>query len=519
VSAQVAVGVAPPSQAPARSYTDVLHELLAITHDIHQFAPGHNRPSPSFEEELPAIEAAFRAATTRVEAIRAVRAFQNALRDDHCTYRAPRDLTTHSLDLGIDLFIEPFGDGLKVFIEKVDPIVPPGLVSVGDEILSIDGQALSTFAFSHRLDTNAGTHTGVWRGALERISTAVAPIDKEEVGTKRVLRLRGVDQKEHQATLAFVDSHDLKNESPRFSLDEAKSVTKLRCAPKDDPAYGPYELTAAGFNVCVYESKSAPYRDYPIVRFPSFYYADATPDNSQLMRSVHGDWEILRHHLSGKRRGVLLDVRENQGGNNPFIFLSWFTDKPLTHERVHLKVAKGLPEGPLRRMLFGGDKVYRAYRDAESKSQPYLESFFLCDKGDCEHEKPAQGQQVTSATVAMLIGPECVSSCDTFALAFEHDHLGPLVGEQPASAFTVNRYSFHVEGLAHEDLGDIQLAAAYSTIGHDSETSIEGAPRHLDVEVRARFSSRSKTDKVIVDAGIAAIEGWNDRQKKAGQIY
>ena len=62
----------------------------------------------------------------------------------------------------------------------------------------------------------------------------------------------------------------------------------------------------------------------------------------------------------------MLDVHENHGGNNPFVFLSWFAGKPWDHQNVHVRVWSDFTEDETRQFLYG-DTLVERYKAAASE--------------------------------------------------------------------------------------------------------------------------------------------------------
>jgi hypothetical protein len=88
----------------------------------------------------------------------------------------------------------------------------------------------------------------------------------------------------------------------------------------------------------------------------------------------------------------------------------------------------------------------------------------------------------------MVVGPDCMSSCDTFAITWATFHLGPVVGKQPLHAYTVSRLPIHVRGPESEDLGTLRVALSESEL--KDGVTIEGEPIALEWEAPETFETR-----------------------------
>jgi hypothetical protein len=130
---------------------------------------------------------------------------------------------------------------------------------------------------------------------------------------------------------------------------------------------------------------------------------------------------------------------------------------------------------------------------------------FDCEEGDCRRaQAQASSGPVTAAPIALLLGPGCRSSCDTFAAIWTRERFGPSVGTAPAAMYTSIRYPLAVT-LGDEILGDFSVALCGLRF-RDEEPWLEGQPLRLDSVVESSWPPGS-ADAAIVRAAVEALRG------------
>src|SRR5262249_39832625 len=150
-----------------------------------------------------------------------------------------------------------------------------------------------------------------------------------------------------------------------------------------------------------------------IVRFLSFLY---DPNDTKL----DADHALLARELRASD-GVVVDVHGNGGGIEPFRFLSWFSRGPFDYPRLVSKVDPDLSPDDVRGLY--SNAQFDAYTRAQHDRQPTSVTHFFCDTEPCTNVTPPD-LRVTHAPVAVVTGPDCASSCDTFSLEWSAFHLG-----------------------------------------------------------------------------------------------
>jgi hypothetical protein len=209
-----------------------------------------------------------------------------------------------------------------------------------------------------------------------------------------------------------------------------------------------------------------------------------------------------------------LDLRDNSGGNNPNWFLDWWAPAGWTDRFVSFRLDEELRNADARRKagVSMGDVAGAWYvreldaHKGESGAFTAPRPFF-CRASGCDwnnHYEPAH--RVTTRPVALLVGPTCMSSCDSVALAFDENEFGPLVGEPTAAAYTMSRRRVDVTDARGNDLGFITLAATIEKSGKTG-AEIESVPLHVDYPVPWTFEKRDKHDAALVDA---ALRGFRE---------
>lgn len=493
-----------PETRAAGRYLPFFDQLVMQIGKQHMFAPSYEQiMGGTFTEAVvPALRSRMAAARDRKEAIPVIAQLQNAIRDGHCRYQPPADVHRTVLSLGLSLHavFSKTGETLRpvVRVAKYAPQKSHGdrdavqrAIPIGSLLTGIDGVEVGAWFAAHPNETNLLVPAIALQRTADSIVGAFSDTTGLAPGSRRTLSFLRPDGTAGQVTLSFAEMDDEDEDEP--SIDRPPATSAISCDAATPNPYGPgYRLTATGVFLCVYSPIRGP--NVPIVRYLSFYYTDGNRGSAAVLRQVKVDHELLKRSLLGAQ-GVVLDLHENFGGNNPFLFFRWFAKKPWSHELVRRRVLHDASEAQLREMNLEAD-LKKEYVAAQKVGKPFVESRFLClppidnprAELRCDDVPPVASEQVTSARVAVIVGPRCFSSCDTFALAWSRFGQGPIVGRQPSHAYTVQRHQFALTGPEGEDLGKFCVGLTSSYLG--SERSIEGEPIKLDVETPDRFENR-----------------------------
>ncbi|NUP12839.1 MAG: hypothetical protein HOW73_42920 [Polyangiaceae bacterium] len=503
------VGAAPAkADAPAKpkdgvpaTYLELFDDLVAKVEKHHVFAEAKKPRWPGDKARLRKV---FEGVKTREDALVALAQLQAALGDRHCYLSPPTDLRPTRLALGIELFAETSGADTIV---RVADILDPDLannaveISIGDEIVAVDGQSVEDWLAANPFASNSLNDRVALSERADTIVAARLPWTRVQKGDKRTLRLRRNGQ-EHDVSLTFV--HPSKwEDATEINFDHSPAMSTIGCRADKHPLYSSFELSAVGTNLCVYRPTTGK-RDTRLVRYLSFRY----PYNgaSDDVRAAKADHDLLARELE-KARAVVLDLHENRGGNNPFVFLSWFAKKAWDHQQVHVTVSRDFPEDDVRQFLFGDPTMIERYQTAAAAGKTVESWPFLCPKdgklatdGTCEARGPRPSEQVTKAPVAVVTGPDCTSSCDSFVADWSAFEMGPLVGQQPAHGFTTVRHSYALVAPDGRDLGRFRIALSWEAYPRHG-APLEGAPVKLDWETPATFETRDTwIDEAVKEA-------------------
>jgi hypothetical protein len=106
--------------------------------------------------------------------------------------------------------------------------------------------------------------------------------------------------------------------------------------------------------------------------------------------------------------------------------------------------------------------------------------------------------------VALLVGPDCVSACDSVTRIFSEYDFGPLIGEPTAAAYTFARTELPV-AIGELDLGLLSIAVSYEVSGKTGRR-IEAMPIEIDRAIPRTFANRSEYGRLLVDAARDALD-------------
>lgn len=476
----------------------VFDDVVAQIRRHHEFAePAFANLSRKWDDDVVELRARMADATSPTQVLRTLDELQNSLLDVHLHF-APlgEDDPRHVLLLPLRFGVEP-GEGpgsWQLYVTQVPPEYAER-VKVGDLLVSVDGVDVPALLREHRF-SNAFNQP---RSSVELIASHLvqrrwtywSDLDRKTV--KMLVAPRG------GGTPVELKLKWTPAPQEPDSLDDGVSLAP-QCDGVPPRDYGPYTLAAVGARVCIYTSRAKPYARFPIVRAHSFLYGEDE-------RLVRLDYDIIRKTLAAVPRveGVLVDLRDNHGGNNPHVFLDWWASAPYDNMTISLKLDAELAklEGPLDRALWSS-AVAQQYRERQKRGETAWEYPFLCSEGTCDDgNRRTPKNRVTKAPVALLVGPLCISSCDTFAQTFSRHDFGPLVGSSTAAAYTVVRLPVIARTEDGRVLGTLHVALSRSRIGDGPW--IEAVPLPIDVPLEETFATRGQFDRNLVDAGIGAL--------------
>jgi C-terminal processing protease CtpA/Prc len=238
---------------------------------------------------------------------------------------------------------------------------------------------------------------------------------------------------------------------------------------------------------------------YPIVRHTAFFYGSkAQVDYS----GIEQDHELLKAFLAETPHlaGVLLDLRDNAGGHHSDQFLPWYLSGKYPRTKRWVRLDPRLTDrARLNQALWSSEAAEEYVRRAATGAKWWLQSF-KCDPAECP---PMPKPLVTTAPIAVLVGPSCRSSCDTFVNVWSERHAGPTIGEPAAAMLTSIRYPLDVR-LGDESLGQLTIALS-GVRASERDAWLEGKPLPVDELVTQSWPAAEYEQKMI-DAAIRALE-------------
>jgi len=277
---------------------------------------------------------------------------------------------------------------------------------------------------------------------------------------------------------------------------------------------------------------------------------------------VQADYFALKGQLAAlgrtnRLKGVLVDLRDNHGGNNPNWFLDWWASGPYKDHFLYVRLDNELAHAWHKDLARTSNVTRRAQIQrylaamAHRKSgQQFMGPMpFFCVKPDCSGPnlyRPTH--RVTRAPVALITGPGCHSSCDEIAQVFSDYDFGPLVGEPTSAGYTTVRIpvpitlpmvrsvgptshpaarsarsvgpashpaarpsrlagrSFRSQRPSRPlNLGVLHIALSYEVSGRTGKP-VEAVPLHLTRWVPKTFANRKRYSRLLVDAAITALK-------------
>lgn len=465
------------------AFGPLFDELLANVRRSHVFAEGQ---AAAFEGALERLRREALEAETEAQALVALNHLERALGDRHCNLAPAGDVRQARLGLGISLHTEREAAGkVRVRIDEIEDPALEAKLRVGDELLVVDGVPVGQWLADHPFESNALNPEARLSETARSIVAQVIPWTTTKEGQLRKLSFANAGE----TALPFRRPFRYERESKQPDLDASPPMASISCTQEPKSPYSGYELASVGVNYCTYRPSAGNRgaQGTRIVRFLSFWYSGR--ESSTQLRMVKVDHDGLARDLAGARR-VVLDLHENHGGNNPFVFLSWFAKKPWQHEMVTVRVGRDFAEDDVRNFLFGDGELVKRYLAAAQRGESWLTYPFLCKGEGCDGMRgPRPAEHVTEAPVGLVTGPECTSSCDAFSVIWSTYGMGPIVGKQPMHGFTSVRHDLPMRGPNGRSLGLFRIALSHE--GFPGKPPLEGTPIQLDWQAPETFATRS----------------------------
>jgi len=493
--------VAPPDwpmsdeEPSASMWLETFDALVAAIRRYHEFAePAFKNLGRTWDDDVAVLRERMEAVDSTEQAHRVIDALQNSLLDRHLRYQ-PAGTQSDWAVLPVALAADPIEGGFRLLVSNVrDERLP---LAPGDVVDTIDGKPAAEVLEVHRFASAANQRRAHADDVARSLTQRPRSLWPNLVGQPVTLGIAG----KGDVTASWGPSR------PPQGLDQGLSLEPT-CDGVATRDYGKYRLAAVGVRVCVYTSDDPAYAPYPVVRHHGFLYE--TGRGSEAARLARLDRALITETLARRKKvaGVVLDLRDNHGGNNPHVFLDWYAPGPYEAMDVVVRLHASLAQrddGTLERVLWSRPRAER-YRALQAEGKATWSHPFLCPDDACtEGHRHEGGTPVTRAPIALLVGPQCISSCDTFAAVFARNEFGPLIGEPTAAAYTVNRWPLEITTAAGERLGTFQVAISRARFG-DEGSFLEGAPLPVDVELPRRWDTHADHDQRLVDAAIGELK-------------
>jgi len=506
----------PPAAAPFPDEAERLklfHSLVAVARTRHVFSANTEKNlGRTFEDEVPGLEREFAQADSIERLIVAVYHFQNALHDAHCWYMPP--YRPRVLTAGFSADVEWIDGQPRFYVSEIDDPELTQVISPGDFIDEIDGIPAMQFMEAFRLESNANQRHTLANGIADFLGRRMSPLIEldDTVALGFVQRASG-----NKVSITRQWQPPMASQATKQSDIDYSLRCSDRLALRD---YGTYELTAIGYNFCFYTSQTSPYDAYPIVRQFSFSY----PNEGHFEHVLRLDHSLLRTLLSTlpRAKGVLIDLRDNRGGNRDTLFMDWWAPEPYMHDVSELLLVDDFADRAQLEQAgvtgWGSDAIdlYLAALKARTPGQQFYRRPAFCQNEACDGDtRYVPANQVTRLPLALFVGPTCVSACDGFALNMQTNNFATILGEPPRAGYTTYRLEYRVVTPDTQvDLGTLRFALSREFNGTTGEL-IEGRPLPIDIPLWRTFENSDRYDQLLVDA---AIEALSIKLKPAGTI-
>ncbi|MBX3271495.1 MAG: hypothetical protein KF729_14615 [Sandaracinaceae bacterium] len=505
VAAPAPAEPAAPDEASLRRA--MLDRLLADIRRYHVFS--EHWPRETWEsDDVPRLTREVLDAPDSEALSRALLHVAHSLRDGHLTFLPAHPASRGIITLPLGFVAVGGGSTPRFVVDRADPST--GLAA-GDELVTYDGRSASELSERFRYDLRAGPES-VRAAQLANVlqwrqREHWASLD----GAAVPLVARRADGTTVETTVRFAP---YAGEAGATDLDTFRVADEPVCDETRARDYGPYRLVAVGARVCLYRASEGAFARFPLVRHHSFAYsARSGADREDQYRLLQVDHDLVRDFLARTPRlaGVILDLRDNAGGNNAAIFLDWYGREPYVGGTTEIRLHPELRDrGRLEVALYRGSAVDEYLRRAAAGERWWVRAD-RCNTADCPEEiRHSPAHRVTRAPIAALVGPGCVSACDDFARLFAASGAGPVIGTTPASALTAHRYPLEVV-LGEEVLGHLLVAISRHRFGREGPW-LEGRPHDVDRVIEPSWPL-ADYERAVREA---ALDALSTRPRRAG---
>jgi hypothetical protein len=419
-------------------------------------------------------------ATSRVDLWRALRHLSNSLRDGHLRFTpAGTEELRERVRLPFEIVNAGTATHPRLVVSRSERTREVG---PGDELLTYDGVPSAKLLEHFEFELNASTPGARVDQLLRFLQSRFAAEQMEQTVVGLTLQ--------HGARVVAAEARFSPHSSP-----SAPTGAHPACPAPERTFGGSYELVEAGAAVCLYRATREPFAAYPIIRHLSLSSsADARRSDHERVKAFLAETPPVA--------GALLDLRDNGGGAAADYVLPWYAPRRHRGMKEWVRLNPELTDRTRLRRALRNDAAVEEYLRRAAGGDEWWVRPFDCGPGGCDD--PLRLGPVTSAPVALLLGPGCKSACDTFSAIWSRERFGPMLGTPPAAMYTSLRYPLAVE-LDGEWLGDFTIALC-GLRWEDSEPWLEGQPLALDTLIESNALLGNELG--LVEAAIGALRAW-----------
>ena len=473
-----------PAAAEQLARRDMFRQLVADIRSFHLFPDVW--PVERWAAEVPALEREVTGAADRSALLVALGHVSASLRDGHLAFTPTGGWINAGIAvIPVSFFQTASAQGPRFFIEKAAPST--GLAA-GDELIRYDGVEVASLLEHFAPELDRASPTARADRLAELLTWRKTETHPGILGSAVPLRVQRAGEFVDAAPV-FVPNHP----PPDPTRDPPTCPSRHR-----DFGAG-YKLFRVSEHLCLYRGVTARTRRYPLVRHTGFFYGGKSRID---YAAIEQDHELLKTFLAATPHlgGVLLDLRDNSGGHHSDLFLPWYVSGPYARTLRWVRLHPQLTDlARLSHALWSSEAAEEYVRRARAGETWWIAPF-ECSASECP---PLPNALVTQAPIAVLVGPRCKSSCDTFVKVWSDRHAGPTIGEPAAAMLTSNRYPLDVR-LGDESLGQLTIALS-GVRASERDPWLEGSPGPVDELVEPSWPAADYEQKMI-DAAIRALE-------------
>lgn len=444
-----------------------------------------------YKKSLKDIKKYFSDAKTEKDLMIATAFLINNLHNPHCYFYPNEqvDLFYSGIVFGVEII-----DGKEQFyISTVEDKTIKA--NEGDILLSVDNIKADEFFTKYHFYSNKNNKKGVLLDIAKTLTVSKF-VNSDD---KQLFKFKSRKSKEiYDVQIIW------KVKEKNYSNDI--NVNNHQCKSFKDYENTKYTLTAFGNNFCFFTSTEDKYKNYPVIKFYSFMYSGNDFPNNMIL-----DYTLLKKYLSEIKdiKGLIIDLRENSGGNNPNWFLSWFALGKYKDFYVTIPYNSALNTvEKIKKLKLTGwnNKKYNDYinsfKNKKSNEKFYGPVQFFETKTNDNTYEPEN--LLLKTNIALLTSQKCVSSCDHFVYIFHENKFGITVGEPTAAGFTSYRAEFNLS-VNKKNLGSYYLAFSNDFSGKTNKET-ESDLINIDYPLEKTFENQNNYLQMLIDSAVNNIK-------------